>query len=257
MKRAKTYLEFGYQEGGKKVPYDIKLGKEAYDFFMVSRYLKDIISYRTGKVENVHHEEDVEDNIKKYIALFVCNDDKHRLVFYEIGSSLMGVIDSLEYLDKKHKKLDVKNILFAGADNSDMMNAIAKYLHEGYELDVFKNISIVPCDLFFAKGISLLYVFKDEQLLCNVLKNARIAVFDYTFSRGNEPIKDIAVSGKPITYLSLEKCRKFLNVKGKKLVLLPSKRKFKIPKDRALYECVYGDSDLVDKYLKKLKKKSR
>ena len=45
MKKIKTYLEFGYQEDGKKVPYDMRENQEAYDFFMVARYLKDIISH--------------------------------------------------------------------------------------------------------------------------------------------------------------------------------------------------------------------
>ena len=255
MKKVKPYLEFGYQKGDKKVPYDTKEYQDAYDFFMVSRYFKDIIAYRTGKVENIHHGEDVEDNIKKYTALSVCNDKPHQLVFYEIGSSLMGVIDSLEYLNKQYKELDVKEILFAGVDNSDMMNAGAEYLHEGYKLSIFKDIRILPCDLFFAKGISLLYALEDEKLLCDILKKSRISIFDYTFSKSPDSIKDSAVSGKPITFLSLEKCRKLLEAKGKKLVLQPSKRKFKIPDDRILYECVYGDVEVVDKYLFEIKKK--
>ena len=254
MRKVKPYLEFGYQDDGKRVPYDIREYQDAYDFFMVSRYFKDIISYRTGKVENVHHEEDVEDNIKKYTALSVCNDKPHQLVFYEIGSSLMGIIDSLEYLNKQYKELDVKEILFAGADNSDMMNAGAEYLHEGYKLSIFKDMRILQCDLFFAKGISLLYALKDEKLLCDILKKSRIAIFDYTFSKSSS-INDFAVSGKPITFLSLEKCRKLLEAKGKKLVLQPSKRKFKIPGERILYECVYGDVEVVDKYLFEIKKK--
>lgn len=255
MRKVKPYLEFGYQKGGKKVPYDTREYQDAYDFFMVSRYLKDIIAYRTGKVENVHHKEDMEDNIKKYTALLVCNDNSHQLVFYEIGSSLMGVIDSLEYLNRKYKRLNVKQILFAGADNSDMMNAVAEYLHNGYKLSLFKDIRILPCDLFFAKGISLLYALEDEKLFCDILKKARIAIFDYTFSRSSKPIKDFAVSGKPITFLSLGKCRKLLQAKGKKLVLQPSQRKFKIPNDRILYECVYGDVEAVDRYMEELKKK--
>lgn len=255
MKKVKPYLEFGYQEGDKKVPYDIKEYQDAYDFFMVSRYFKDIIAYRTGKVENIHHEEDVEDNLKKYAALSVCNDKPHQLTFYEIGSSLMGVIDSLEYLNKQYKEIDVKEILFVGVDNSDMMNAGAEYLHEGYKLSVFKDIRILPCDLFFAKGISLLYALEDEELLCDILKESRIAIFDYTFSKSPDSIKDFAVSGKPVTYLSIWKCKKLLEAKGKKLVLQPSKRKFKTPEDRVLYECVYGDEKVVDKYLDEIKKK--
>lgn len=255
MKKVKSYLEFGYQDDDTKVPYDTRENQEAYDFFMVARYLKDIISYRTGKIENLHREEDLQDNIKKYTALSVCKNPSIPLVFYEIGSSLMGVIDSLEYLNKKFGELNIKDILFVGVDNSDMMNTVAAYLHDGYKLKLFKEKAIIPCDLFFAKGVSLLYAFDDEQLFCDILKKSRIAVFDYTFSLKGASIKDFIGSGKEVTYLNFKKCKKLLDVNTKKLVLQSSERKFKIPEDMVLYECIYGDKEIVEKYIQELKNK--
>ena len=64
MKKVNPYLEFGYEEGGVRKPYDKREGQDAYDFFMVSRYMKDIIAYSTGQLDKIHHEEDVKDNIK-------------------------------------------------------------------------------------------------------------------------------------------------------------------------------------------------
>lgn len=255
MGKVKTYLEFGYQDGKKKVPYDTRENQEAYDFFMVSRYLKDIIAYRTGKIENVHHKQDIQDNIKKYTALSICKNLSQPLVYYEIGSSLMGVIDSLEYLNKIFRELLIKNILFVGIDNSDMMNTVASFLYKDYKLELFKEKVIIPCGLFFAKGVSLLYAFKDEELFCNILKNAKLCVFDYTFSLKENLIKDIIGSGKIGTYLSLKKCKELLACKTKQLILQPSKRQFKIPKGRILYECIYGNKELVKQYVEELQKK--
>src|SRR3989344_8907324 len=149
MGKIKTYLEFGYKDGEKRHPYIVKEGQEAYDFFMTARYLKDIIGYRTCHIDYIHHEEDLNDNLKKYSALCACKGASGPLVYYEIGSSLMGAIDSLEYLNKKFGKLDVRDILFAGVDNSRMMNTLAFYTHPGYKLALFEEKAVIPCDLFF------------------------------------------------------------------------------------------------------------
>ncbi len=253
MKKVKTYLEFGKLEGKKRIVYDKREEQEAYDFFMVARYLKDMIAYRTGSIKNVHKKEDLEDNIKKYSALSVCKKFSKPLVYYEVGSTLMGVIDSLEFLNKKFKRLSVKDILFVGVDNSDMINHVALYMHEKYKLKLYKTIKIVKCNLFFAKGVSLLYAFDDEQLFCNVLKNSDIAVFDYTFSLGKQ-IKDFVGTGKAVTFLSLVKCKKLLRHVNKELILNPSNRIENKDKNKATYECIYGNKDLVKRYIVELNK---
>ncbi len=252
MEGVTSYLEFGHKKGDNKTPYDSREGQEAYEFFMVPRYLKDIIGYRTGKLDMIHHQEDLLDNIKKYTALCVCKDKQKNLTFYEVGSSLMGVIDALEYIDKQVKELCVKDILFVGVDISDMMNYIASYTHQGYKLKLFKEIQQVECDLFFAKGISLLYAFSKELDFCNVLKKAQLAVFDYTFSLKSQ-IKDFVGTGKQVTYLNIEECKKLLDFDGKTLILTPSKRSYSSKENgKATYECVYGNTSLVKQYCKQL-----
>ncbi len=253
MKSTKPYLEFGKLEGKKRIVYDTREGQEAYDFLMVARYLKDMIAYRTRNIKNVYHKEDLEDNIKKYTALQVCRKFSKQLIYYEVGSSLMGVIDSLEYINKKLGLLNVKDLLFVGVDNSDMMNFVASYTHERYKLKLYKKIKIIKCNLFFAKGVSLLYAFKDEKLFSSILKNADISVFDYTFSL-NDSIKDFVGTGKSVTFLSLEKCKKYLNERNKELVLRPSDRIQNTDKNKATYECIYGDKSLINQYAKELDK---
>ena len=255
MKKDKTYLEFGFKDNGNKIPRDIREGQEAYDFFMVSRYLKDIIAYRTGNIDYVHHKEDLKDNLKKYIALCVCKNAAKSLVYYEIGSSLMGVIDSLNYINKKFNLLNIKDILFIGVDNSRMMNTVAYYLYKDYKLSLFEEKKIVSCDLFFAKGVSLLYAFEDEKLFCDILKRCKIAIFDYTFSLKKDEVERIIGSGKYVTHLNLDKCKKLLKSNNKKLILQPSVRGHNIPKDCQLYECIYGEEEVVKEYVKELNKK--
>jgi len=251
MKKTKTYLEFGKEEGKKKFVYDKREDQEAYDFFMIARYLKDMIGYRTGNVKKIHHKEDLEDNIKKYSALSVCKNFSRYLVYYEVGSTVMGVIDSLEYINKKFRKLKVKDITFIGVDNSDMMNRLTLYTHKSYKLKLYNKIKISKCSLFFAKGVSLLYAFDDEKLFCDVLKISDIAIFDYTFSlKGN--LKDFVGTGKAVTYLSLDKCKEYLKYKNKELFLKPSNRIKNTDNNKATFECVYGEKLLIKKYFEEL-----
>jgi hypothetical protein len=245
---AKSYLEFGLIDEGDKKVYDTRFDQEAYDFFMVARYMKDIMSYRANKPENVHHKEDFEDNLKKYAALIAC--DKEYPVYYEVGSSLMGVIDALEFIDERHKDLDVKSVEFAGADNSEMMNFGARQLHENYKLKLFETAKPFPCDLFFAKGVSLLYALDNVEQLSNILKNSRIGIFDYTFSLNGSKKRTVG-TGKSVTYLSLGQLESLVKGSGN-LIIEPSERKYDLEEGLETYECVYGPSGLARNYYKLL-----
>ena len=78
-------------------------------------------------------------------------------------------------------------------DNSKWMNYVAVNCHKDYEVEVFedaKDATHVECDFFFAKGVSLMYAFQDEETMCNTLKNKRLAVFDYTFSKEEKMLKE-------------------------------------------------------------------
>lgn len=255
-----TYLDFGKVRGGRRTCYDYYEGQDAYDLFMGARYFRDIIFYREGEVEKVYQVEDLRDQTRKYAALVVCKDNSRKLVFYEVGSSAMGVINALEYLNKKYSDLNIKDIEFFGVDNSKWMNAAAKYTHEQYNIKLWESVKdadVVKCDLFFAKGVSLMYAFEDEESMCNVLKNSRIAIFDYTFSLG-EKIQDFVGTGLPVTFLSLDKCKKLLEDDGKVLIMKPYiiKNYYHNPKEKVTYDCIYGSRDIVDKYLKELENKT-
>ena len=249
---ATTYLDFGLTQGGRRTSYDYYEGQHAYDLFMGARYLHDLIAYRNGDVDAVYHPEDLRDNLRKYVALATCASRTPRLSYYEIGSSVFGVIDALNYLDQTYKQLDTSAITWFGVDNSHFMNAMARYTHEDYDISLSETARVLSCDVFFAKGVSLLYALEDESLFCDVLAGSRLAIFDYTFSRG-EKIREVVGTGLPVTFLSLEKIRPRLEVPGKTLVLEPYTIKtYHQSPVKVTYDCVYGDADAVTEYASQL-----
>lgn len=249
---ATTYLDFGLSQGGRRTSYDYYEGQHAYDLFMGARYLHDLIAYRNGDVDAVYHPEDLRDNLRKYVALTTCAPGTSRLSYYEIGSSVFGVIDALSYLDQTYKQLDTSAITWFGVDNSHFMNAMARYTHEDYDISLSETARVLSCDVFFAKGVSLLYALDDESLFCDVLAGSRLAIFDYTFSRG-EKIRDVVGTGLPVTFLSLEKIRPRLEVPGRMLVLEPYTIKtYHQSPVKVTYDCVYGDAAVVAEYASQL-----
>ncbi len=76
-------------------------------------------------------------------------------------------------------------------------------MHRGYRLNVGVNNSHIPAeiDVFFAKGITLLYAIKDASSLFDLLAQAKLSVFDYSISTGARKEKTIG-TGKGVCYLS-------------------------------------------------------
>lgn len=253
-----TYLDFGQTIGGRRTSYDYYEGQPAYDLFMGARYVFDMIAYRRGEIAKVYQREDLRDQHRKYAGLVAARSAK-KSVFYEVGSSVMGVIDALEYLNKKYKQLNIKNITFAGVDNSTWMNEVARYTHEQYKLKLFynpKDAGGLKSDLFFAKGVSLMYAFADAKSLCRALQNSRLALFDYTFSRKGT-VREFVGTGLPVTFLSLDACKKLLETDTKRLIFRPYRIKsYHTDPNKVTYDCIYGDPVVVEKYLKELQKKT-
>jgi len=251
-----TYLDFGMVKRGKRACYDYREGQQAYDLFMGARYLNDLIAYRAGRVDAVYHPEDLRDNLRKHTALTICRRDGSGLVYREIGSSVMGAIDAVNHLDRLYQSVDTRQVTWSGADNSPFMNAMAQYTHEGYDLRLSDVVVAVSCDVFFAKGVSLLYAVHTEELLAQVLDASRIAVFDYTFTTGQR-LTDVVGTGLPVTFLNLDACRERLEKPGKTLRLEPyTIRTYHLSPDKVTFECLYGDRDLVDRYTDLIEQRS-
>ena len=223
---------------------------------MGARYLNDVIAYREGRVEEVYHPEDVRDNLRKHTGLTVCRTRDRQLVYYEIGSSVMGAIDGINYLDARYGGLDTRKVIWNGVDNSHFMNAMAQYTHHGYELRISETVSPVACDLFFAKGVSLLYAIHTEDLFAEVLAQSRIAVLDYTFTTSDR-VHEVVGTGLPVTYLNFDECKQRLVRNGKKLVLTPyTLRTYHQAPDKVTYDCLYGDVEVIDRYVAELGKRA-
>ena len=255
-----TYLDFGKVQANRRTAYEHHVGQEAYDFYMGARYVQDIISYRNGEIEKIYQIEDLRDQIRKYAALIACKDSSKKLTFYEVGSAAMGAIDGLEYLNKKYEELDIKNIKFLGVDNSKWMNAVAEYTHEKYDVKLWEDVKdakTVETDLFFAKGVSLMYAFSDEESMCDVLKKSKISIFDYTFSK-KDKIESYVGTGLKVYFLSLERCKEILEKEeGKILIMKPYIIKdYHNGPEKTTYDCVYGDKEIVEKYFKELEMKN-
>lgn len=256
MNTVTTYLDFGMTKKGKRTCYDYREGQNAYDLFMGARYLADMIAYRHGDVDRVYHPEDVRDQLRKYTALALCRRPDRRLTYHEIGSSVLGVIDALNYLDHRYRALDTREVTWHGVDNSTFMNAMAQYTHEGYDVHLSETVTPIPCDVFFAKGVSLLYAVDSEAMLCNVLEQSRMAIFDYTFALDGT-LREVVGTGLPVTYLNLETVQRRLSAGGKTLRLTPyTIRNYHHTPDRVTYDCVFGETDLVERYLEDMQQKS-
>lgn len=254
-----TFLDFGKTVAGHRTSYDYNEGQRAYDLYMGARYVFDVIAYRHGEIKDVFQPEDVRDQKRKYAALVALGATKS-LVFYEVGSAVMGVIDALEYFNKTYRQLDIKRIKFIGVDNSRWMNEVASYTHEQYDVKLFDNVkkaNHVKSDLFFAKGVSLMYAYTDEQAMCNTLKKSKLALFDYTFSLKGK-IQNFVGTGVGVTFLDLEACKKILETDKKRILILKpyTIKTYHTDPNKVTYDCIYGEKDVVDKYLSELKRKT-
>lgn len=250
-----TYLDFGMTKGGKRTSYDYREGQIAYDLFMGARYLNDLIAYRNDSVDEVYHPEDLRDALRKYTGLTCCRRTGDPLTYYEVGSSVMGAIDSIEYLNRRYHELETREIRWYGVDNSKFMNAMALYTHENHHVRLSETAEVVAADLFFAKGVSLLYAFTNADHLCDVLTACRLAIFDYTFALEGT-IAEFVGTGLPVTFLNLAECERRLRVDGKTLLLQPYTIKtYHQNANKITYDCVYGESALVDRYLTEVERR--
>ena len=168
-----------------------------------------------------------------------------------------GGIEALNFLNSQYQELDTRGITWHGVDNSSFMNAMARYTHEGYEMHLAETVSPVPCDFFFAKGVSLLYAVNCEELLARVFEQSRIGVFDYTFTT-EARIADVVGTGLPVTFLNLQECQRRLQTAGRKLVLHPyTIRNYHDTPDKVTCDVLYGEADLVERYIAEMDHRSQ
>ncbi len=231
---AVTYLEFGSQNPQTlhNSVWDRREHQEAYDFFMVARYLKDIIVLRElirnsqtlspdEQLEIFGREiftKDLYNSFSKLAALHVTRSIKgpEPVSYVELGSTLMGCIEGMEFIQRLGRRfyrefstLNLKDVIYYGVDISDFLNKVAVELHPELQVTPYTKLSLLPkkLDVFFAKGVSLLYACKGTKDLAQALTTARVALFDYSFSLTSEQLETLG-TGKQVAFTPL---REFLD----------------------------------------------
>lgn len=222
-----SFLEFGAidpNQPGKKV-WDFRVGQQAYEWFMCSRYLQDLLCYshmtegfdlskgidKPLEVyrEQIHHaNSDLSYNFDKWVALTICGNKSP--VFMELGSTLFGCIQGMVFVDQVMKNLQFSSVSpdevkWIGIDNSEFLNGVARHINNKYQMELFTQLPSggVECDVFFAKGVSLLYAIENVQALTSILQSSELALFDYSLSTRGAVTKALG-TGKKVHYFDYE-----------------------------------------------------
>jgi hypothetical protein len=273
----KTYLEFGSinKSTGEKNIYDTKFNSLAYDWFMLARYANDLITLKNMNVgldelsdkeifslynNNMHHLNDASKDFYKLLALSVIKKDKdlnNNISFYEFGQTIYGCIEGMEfYLNFliKNKidfpEINLKQINWYGIDISELFNELSILFHPNYKIKTakshlkeWKNI-----DVFFAKGVTLLYGIKSAKGFFDLLNNFSFATFDYSLSLGKSEIMTLG-TGKKIKYLSFKSFQKEIAKTNKELFVQVNKSTHIKEKNRIRFEAIYGDINQIEDFI--------
>ncbi|MCX9103492.1 hypothetical protein [Aeromonas veronii] len=217
-----SYLEFGSIDPatGKRFIYDYKDHDKAYEWLMHARYSNDIYAYQKMLKElahadftrivniyqnDIHHRDDFVVNNNKLLALEIAGHS-----FFELGQTLFGCIDAMSFIQEfNYKHLGIKspcilgNVLWQGVDISDFFNLTALQLHNNYHVSAVSDLNTIQPehDVFFAKGITLLYAVRSADDLLNLTRRKKISIFDYSFSLSDDFSTQIG-TGKNVKYLS-------------------------------------------------------
>ena len=267
-----TYLEFGEIDitNSKKKIWNFQLHQKAYDWLMLGRYANDLQTFITMQNllktdgiqkclnkynEEVHHSDEAALNLSKIIALAISN--KNNLSFYELGQTIFGCIDGMEfYLDllanlNININLNLKEVDWYGVDISKMFNQLSSTFHKDYKIICSDKKDKLPkkMDVFFSKGITLLYDIRSLDDLFNTLDSCRISIFDYSFSINS--IHDTTIgSGKTVRYLVLSEFISRLKLKKEKIFIKKGNSKLINEKGHIWLDCVYGEESLCKSYIK-------
>ncbi len=231
-----TYLEFGSidTKTSEKKVWDFRLHQEAYDFLMLARYMKDLITYRqlSQSIASTSADElltrynadvythDLYNSFSKIAALNVCHQDSQPASFLELGSTLMGCIDAMEFVHllahKQNSQISdpaLQSVEYHAVDISPLLNSVAQIIHPGYSIQTYLDYHELDFDfdVFFAKGVSLLYAISSAEELAKLLNKARISTFDYSLTLEDEQQQQYLGTGKCVTYFSASKLLDSLN----------------------------------------------
>lgn len=265
-----TFLEFGSidLEASKKNVWDLRLHQEAYDFFMIARYFKDLLTYR-NLVSSAQSEplevqlrryregvytRDLYNSFSKLAALSVIRDPSPPS-FVELGSTLMGCIDGMRFVRSRctvAPPVDLQRVVFRGIDISALLNDGAKALYPDFTLETFLDLKSCSSEssVFFAKGVSLLYALREVEDLLSALTLGRVCVFDYSFALGERQTQYLG-TGKQVAYLPLSQVQAALRSAFPKRTLLVQKTSALLNRDEQRLRAVFyfGEEQILRKII--------
>lgn len=269
-----TYLEFGeidLERGAKKI-WDFRLHQKAYDWLMMGRYSNDIYTFismseRLDKVplneivntylQEIHHKGELFLSLKKLLALAVCSDKENALSFFELGQTLFGCIEGMGFctnllkcLKVSHPIINLQQIQWYGTDISELFNKMSLLLHQKYKVVTMSNTELLQnkVDIFFSKGITLLYAVRNYNQLYHLLNLGRCAIFDYSFSIEGDQFTTIG-SGKTVKYLDYRKFQETLDKGTKKYFVLKSQSNYNPNTKRIFVESIYADENICNEFI--------
>ena len=179
----KNYLEFGIYTNNKKYMYELKTGA-LYDWYMLPRYFNDIFlldKYKNTRNINklsklLHHKEDLKFNLVNFILLKISKSKS----FYEYGQTLFEKIFFINFFSNFLKTKFNYNINWYGNDISELFNFFCNNFYKNLKIKTSKKFDIKKIDktVFFAKGVTLLYLKNNSLLLKNIIKKSKCGSFD-------------------------------------------------------------------------------
>jgi len=128
-----------------------------------------------------------------------------------------------------------------------MFNFFCNKFHNQNDVKVnkFINFKEIKNSIFFAKGITLLYIKKNISILKKILKYSKMGSFDISINK-NKKIK-ILNTGKQMHFAGYTDFLKLFKNKNKKFLF----KNFLFDKNKKIYvEIIYGDKKYIENFLK-------
>mgnify|MGYP006893775575 FL=1 len=164
--------------------------------------------------------------------------------------------DLLSHQFIEFKNVDLAEIEWHGIDNSAMMNSLARSLHQTNKIFTYERLDdkTSHCDLFFAKGVSLLYQIRSTNEFRQIISQARLSLFDYSLSLSGSTNKVLG-TGKEIQYLDLNDAINVIEALNDKVMMVRlSNTRIDYDKNRLFLDAAFGETPLVNEYIKEDKR---
>lgn len=238
-----SYLEFGsidLEKSEKKI-WGYWQDQTAYDFYMFSRYAKDLFLFRSFLEEARQDVQTLGEYIKQsahvklldYIFKYAGIVSALKSGSYgeipsacagrgvcESGSSLYGLIDEAIALDAVFHQLEnldrIKNAFYIASDISDMMNQGAKAFHSDVEImvsaaptisalvtDISKNMNRTLA-LFYGLSVSVRYAVRESRDLVDIAKISGLSIYNRLSLSLHDTYSMVYGTGKAVYIISLE-----------------------------------------------------